>query len=1416
MLQRLSSLVIPSRACRLLAASVFALGAAGCGLEACFGLGDFEPTPEPEAQLNGVVGELPAGLESRAGGASLRVRALSVDGTEIASASTRLGETFSLKLGPGLDHFNVRVVVEGGSLALKTFAPEAAAGAVVDVGTVGLGSTAASLVVERYAVRERANLASTPTGTLAEVLENARGDHADVAGFRALVGSIIEATDPSSGEPAFDAAGYAADPTALGQAGVEENAYNTALEAAVDASLVPVVCDPSRLRVMFTVDMSGQGKDGNGAAQFIRQPAKEGKVFLGITLDPDSPVPDSAGALKPRLTPNDPATEMFDDGMNGDEVASDGIFTRLLDLPTGMRVLYKYTNGSAGEGFTGTEEWPGNSRILEVKDVLTNVESGTPDCLLVRRDVFGDESSNKNFVNLHARLAGGDLGYDEDLGGPIVPPAAADGLLRPGGLTLEQVRTVGTLTPQGVAEARENGVCETCPPPLTVSAEDDAPPRLVAAAFLATDRTRVTFSEDVDVQTAGSASNYLLVDTTNNNAPVPVSAVQVSGGSVTLTHVAVDPRRRHRVSVKDVTDASLAQNPIAESASLVVGPDRTPPEVVSVRAGSIVEVNPGSRPQNPETGEVVVVSFSEVLDKISAESAANYAVDDLDVLAAFQRGRDVFVITSQQTRSAPYQLTVGTVFDIAGNVSPSSGAIDFQGLSLSKVTFRAVVDFAWRSIDGSERGLPPGDGLYLTGTVIKEGRALDGGDLRVSGRSDVGGVDGYRFEPSDETYEGAPVYTLQLRLPAGTYAFKLAHARPGDDVSPPPTLETVTKNLATRNDAAGVAVDPVTGLGRDGVSYVGARLSLTGQDLPGAGILFKRENPDEILVVGEADRELPPFIIGTWRDVPFGNSADYDDGLTELPMFIAGDEDTKGPRLLSARARDSESVVASFDEAVTAIDAGVLARVTGDDGEEPIAEVFVGAPLPNQIVVRTGSMDLDTAYSLFLSGVRDAAGNDVGAGVTAGFTSPAAFLPFTPLVDDAPPSVIGAVATSPTEITVRFSERVDSTSVALEDFALTHADSGTAPELVSVRTAGGGQQAVLTTAAQERQEPYRLSLSGIADIAGNTMESVTVDVAGFGEFDPPEILWARAVTPTRVAVKWAEPVTSGTAGAVGNYTLNELSVSATRFGASDEMRSAAFNGTWAPLAADLVVLSVSSMTAGATYTVTATGVRDLSGNESNTSATFTGVAQAPKVDVVLTYLVSDTAQVVGVGSGGSPAVPNRAIAPSTLDAQREGIFLLGTALTESGAQPITDHPFTLGLGGFPPDGSPLDGEEPELLDDGTGGDASSGDRVHTVVIEDVPLGSTLSWKAFASFTTAFGASNPEVPGASFADAPAGPSVFSDGQEYPGNDNAVYLVADVDGDGRIVIENLFGDEITFKRKTGFPAFHMATDRARRRE
>lgn len=1385
------------------------LAAGGCGLEACGALGDFKPTPEGEAIIEGIVDDLPQTLRDRANGRTLKARALSVDGAVLAEVDTKVGERFTLALGPGLDHFNVRVVVQGGSFIVKDFVPEAAVDTTTVREAIGQTSTAAAQVVERYAVRERASLASTPSTTLAAVRDNAFGDDSRVEAFRALVGDIFETLDPTTGEAAFDVTSFGVDADTATAAGTDAAAYGAALDAAVDAALVPIVCDPSQINVLFTVDVSGQGKDGNGAPQVLRQPVKEGKVFLGITLDPQSPVPDSAGVLRPRLTPNDPSTELFDDGQSGDEVAGDGVFSRVIGLPRGMRVLYKYTNGSPNEGFTATEEWPGNARILQVEDVLTSSASGQPDCLVIRRDSFGDESSNKNFVNLHARLGGGNLDYDDDLGGATAP-AVEEGLLPNAGLASDGTRSAAPLTPAGIAEARENGVCTVCPPPLTVSADDEDAPRLIAASFLAVDETRVAFSEDVDVQTAGLASNYLLVN--DDNGAVRVIAARVTGSQVTLTHERVDPRRRHRVSVKNVRDASLQQNQLEAGASIAVGPDRTPPTVVAVRGGSIVEVNPASRPANPETGEVFVITFSEELDRIAAENAANYVVGDgLTVFAAFQRGRDVLVVTSQQERGQTYALDVGAVFDVAGNVIGST-TVDARALALSVVTFQAVVDFAWTSIDGTTRGLPPGSDLYLTGTVMRDARGVDGADLRVFGRTDVAGLSGFKFTPTDRVVDGGVVYELAVRLPAGTYAYKLGHGNARTASDPPPSLETVTKSLSTRNDLSGVAVDPRTLLGADGINYATARLSTNGTDLPGAGVIFKRENPDNLLIVGEVDRTLEPDIIGTWRDVPFGRGTDYDDGLVDLPLLVAGAVDDDAPRLLSVRARDSESVVMSFDEAIVAVGA-VSVGISSDGGALPIVESVVGQPLTTQVVVRTGSMQNDTAYALVVAGLADGRGNALSAPVTAGFTSPGSFQPFQPLIDDVAPSVSLVRATSPTEVEVTFTERLAEATVALTDFSIGGAG---APTVSAVRVLGGGLRVLLTTTAQARQAAYTLTVQGVDDVAGNTLGNVTVPLTGFGEFDPPEIERVIPLSATSIALLWNEPVTAQSASRITSYLVSEVQITAVRFGGSDELKSAAFNATFAPLRTDIVILTTTAMTGGGSYIVTAEGVTDLSGNESAAEATFTAVAQAPTVDVLLTYTISDSIGIVGVGAGGAASPPSRALSPATVAAQREGVFVLGTALSQNGATQIQNHPFTTALGGFPADGAPLTGVEPELKDDGTGGDRTARDNVYTVRIPGVPVGSTLSWKSFASFTAAFAASNPTFPGAAFADAPRGPAAFGDGQEYPGNDNAVFIVGDDDADGVVTIDCLFGDEITFKRKTGFPAFHLALGRARRSE
>ena len=134
------------------------------------------------------------------------------------------------------------------------------------------------------------------------------------------------------------------------------------------------------------------------------------------------------------------------------------------------------------------------------------------------------------------------------------------------------------------------------------------------------------------------------------------------------------------------------------------------------------------------------------------------------------------------------------------------------------------------------------------------------------------------------------------------------------------------------------------------------------------------------------------------------------------------------------------------------------------------------------------------------------------------------------------------------------------------------------------------------------------------------------------------------------------------------------------------------------------------------------------------------------------------------------------------------------------------------LGGFGVEGQPLEGIEPRLFDNGVAPDRVQGDGVHSLLVPDVPLGTTIIWKAFAPYTVTYRDRNPSDSAAAFADGLPGPSVFADGQEYPGNENGVIVWDDGDGDGVLYIRGLFGDEITYKKNTGSAAYVWAAEDA----
>jgi hypothetical protein len=183
--------------------------------------------------------------------------------------------------------------------------------------------------------------------------------------------------------------------------------------------------------VVFHVDMRSGRLNGNCSEvdpYSHTTPAPGKAVFFTGGVHEDTPVCgddgaadcvteaeiDAANSLLGDWEPNRIA--MNDDGTHGDVQANDGVWTLVVTLPyiqppalgggtaesgwAGVRLGYKYTFGQAGSGWTDSEEWPGNRRLLELLDL-------NGDHLVTRYDVFGDETANKDFVNQRAPVKGG-------------------------------------------------------------------------------------------------------------------------------------------------------------------------------------------------------------------------------------------------------------------------------------------------------------------------------------------------------------------------------------------------------------------------------------------------------------------------------------------------------------------------------------------------------------------------------------------------------------------------------------------------------------------------------------------------------------------------------------------------------------------------------------------------------------------------------------------------------------------------------------------------------------------------------------------------------------------------------------------------------------------------------------------------
>ncbi len=186
----------------------------------------------------------------------------------------------------------------------------------------------------------------------------------------------------------------------------DSDAFDTLLGEVAKASPSPAGCpDPTMIRLVFSADFNAGTLNGNcgniDRFKWAKDAPGKRMYFVGwVHLDSevqDPVINNMLGASTPNTIP------MYDDGTNGDETAGDNIWTVTFDLPRTpgkvLRIGYKYTWGFQGAQWSGSEEWPGNSRILEVVD-------DNADNIVWRRDVFGDEATNKDNSNLNLNGTG--------------------------------------------------------------------------------------------------------------------------------------------------------------------------------------------------------------------------------------------------------------------------------------------------------------------------------------------------------------------------------------------------------------------------------------------------------------------------------------------------------------------------------------------------------------------------------------------------------------------------------------------------------------------------------------------------------------------------------------------------------------------------------------------------------------------------------------------------------------------------------------------------------------------------------------------------------------------------------------------------------------------------------------------------
>jgi len=505
-----------------------------------------------------------------------------------------------------------------------------------------------------------------------------------------------------------------------------------------------------------------------------------------------------------------------------------------------------------------------------------------------------------------------------------------------------------TLTVAGVVDLNGNASPILTGIPIeTVS--DRVPPRVVAASFAANalqPTLYVTFDKALDEATATALNAYAL----SGGTEVLSAALQADGRTVRLITQAID--REETLAVANVSDqAGNAVTPVAALA-IVSEEDADAPQV----DGRVFADN-GAAPS-------IEVTFSEVVDKSSAQTAANYfdVIGNVAATSAMLHSDGRTAIVRFAALSTDAQLRVSGVTDLAGHaVEASTGPVERGDDDAPPAieSARYVANATQPTVDVSfteavDRTLAESEGLYLVGddrvapataTLQSNGRTvrLVFPPLRYGDTLDVRAItdlNGNQLVPVADRLITAASDADRPFVIAASFAANAAS----------PTV------LVTFNEA----VDKTSAEATENYETV------TGDDRPTTALVQSDTRTVELV--------FPPMSRSDTLSIR--NVSDFASNRvdSQTPVVIARDPEVTRPTVVSATVVSSTQIRVVFSEAVDAASAASPDNYTGYPGS--VATDFAVPQSDGRTVLITVKSGTVAAGNQFdVANVTDMSGN---------------------------------------------------------------------------------------------------------------------------------------------------------------------------------------------------------------------------------------------------------------------------------------------------------------------------------------------------------------------------------------------------------------------------------------------------------